>query len=135
MEKVLPLRPVKGAVQREAMIPGLAVSFFHIDMLYNHPANGIFSKVQVAHHTAVSADGDGKLLTGRQTIIHPLCKIFAHYIKTLSDFYSCFKTKIIILDRYSSFVILTTFHIDNRLNSYSSELLPDYFIDPLLNKE
>jgi hypothetical protein len=58
MEKVLPFGPVKGAIQREAVIPGLAVSFFHIDMLYKHPANGISPQVQVAHHTAVSADGD-----------------------------------------------------------------------------
>jgi hypothetical protein len=58
MQKVLMFRPVKGAIQREAMIPSPAVSFFHINMLYKHPANRISPQVEMANHTAVSADGD-----------------------------------------------------------------------------
>jgi hypothetical protein len=45
MEKVLPLRSVKGAIQRETVIPGLAKSFFHINVLNKHPANGITTQV------------------------------------------------------------------------------------------
>ena len=86
MQEMFPFRPVQGAIQSKAMIPVLAILRLDINVLYEHPAYRIAPQVHVTHHTAVSADGDRKLLTGRQAIIHPLCQILEHKKINLAEY-------------------------------------------------